>query len=161
MLAGQLPGHRQNREQRQRFYLWALVILKGCTKMALTPLQAASNLALQASDARESLPQLLCVALHATNLGQLLEDLPFFSGRKTLLERSLLLTDALGSRGEPWRCHVQQNVGTIHPVDMRHHRVKAVRRHILKTDILLDTLMKHLHAPPQTIPGDNLAWRGP
>src|SRR2546421_292734 len=79
------------------------VSLKGCTKMALTPLQAASNLALQASDARESLPQLIFVALHATNLGQLLEDLPFFFVRKTLLERSLLVTDALGSRGEPWR----------------------------------------------------------
>src|SRR5437899_4822164 len=79
------------------------LLLKGCTKMALTPLQAASNLALQASDARESLPQLIFVALHATNLGQLLEDLPFFFVRKTLLERSLLVTDALGSRGEPWR----------------------------------------------------------
>ena len=77
-------------------------LLKGCTKMALTPLQAASNLDLQASDARESLPQLIFVALHATNLGQLLEDLPFFFVRKTLLQRSLLVTDALGSRGEPW-----------------------------------------------------------
>ena len=64
--------------------------------MALTPLQAASNLALQASDARESLPQLIFVALHATNLGQLLEDLPFFFVRKTLLERSLLVTDEIG-----------------------------------------------------------------
>jgi hypothetical protein len=80
-----------------------VILLKGCTKMALPPLQAASNLALQASDARESLPQLIFVALHATNLGQLLEDVPFFFVRKTLLERSLLVTDALGSRGEPWR----------------------------------------------------------
>src|SRR4029453_87199 len=81
--------------------------------MALPPLSAASNLALQASDTRESLPQLIFVALHATNLGQLLEDLPFFSGRKTLLERSLLLTDALGSRGECWRCHVQLTFRTL------------------------------------------------
>src|SRR5919198_6259135 len=44
---------------------------------------------------------------------------------------------------------------------MRHHRVKRMRCHVLKTKILLDALMPKLHAPPQTIPGDNLAWRGP
>ena len=129
--------------------------------MALTPLQAASNLALQASDARESLPQLIFVAWHATNLGQLLEDLPFFFVRKTLLERSLLVTDALGSRGETWRCHVQQNVGTIHPVDMRHHGLKAMGGDILKAQVLLDRFMKKLHGPTHPIPGHNLACGGP
>src|SRR5712691_538638 len=129
--------------------------------MALTPLQAASNLALQASDARESLPQLIFVAWHATNLGQLLEDLPFFFVRKTLLERSLLVTDALAPRREArWR-QVKQDVSTIHPVDMRHHGVKAMCRHVLKTKILLDTFMKQFHSPPHPIPGDNLACGGP
>ena len=71
--------------------------------MASPPLRAASNLALQASGARESLPQLILVALHATNLGQLLKDVPFFFVRKTLLERSLFVADTLGSRGEAWR----------------------------------------------------------
>src|SRR5216683_239854 len=136
-------------------------ILKGCTKMALTPLQAASNLTLQASGARESLPQLIFVALHTTNLGQLLEDVPFFFVRKTLLERSLLVTDALAPRREArWR-QVKQDVSTIHPVDMRHHGVKAMRRHVLKTKILLDTFMKQFHSPPHPIPGDNLACGGP
>jgi len=36
-----------------------------------------------------------------------------------------------------------------------------MRCHVLKTKMLLDALMPKLHAPPQTIPGDNLAWRGP
>ena len=78
-------------------------MLKECTKTALGSLRAASNLAVEALGARESLPQLIFVALHATNLGQLLEDLPLFFVRKTLLERSLLVTDALGSRGETGR----------------------------------------------------------
>src|SRR5919205_812293 len=137
------------------------VKLKECTKTALGSLRAASNLAVEALGARESLPQLIFVALHAPNLGQLLEDLPLFFVRKTLLERSLLITDALGSRGETWRCHVQQNVGTIHPVDMRHHGVKAMRRHVLKTKMLLDTFMKQFHRPTHPIPGDNLACGGP
>src|SRR5262249_51741262 len=93
------------------------LILKGCAKMVLTPLRAVSNLLLQASGARESLPQLILVTLHATNLGQLLKEVPFFLVCKTLLERSLFVADTLGSRGEAWRCHVQQDVGTIHPVD--------------------------------------------
>jgi hypothetical protein len=41
--------------------------------------------------------------LHATNLSQLLKDVPFFCVRKTLLERSLFVADTLGSRGETWR----------------------------------------------------------
>ena len=99
--------------------------------------------------------------MYATNLGQFLEDVPFFLVRQALLERSLSVTDALALwREARWR-HVQQDVGTIHPVDMRHHRVKRMRCHVLKTKMLLDALMPKLHAPPQTIPGDNLAWRGP
>ena len=117
------------------------VVLKECTKTALGSLRAASNLAVEALGARESLPQLIFVALHATNLGQLLEDLPFFFGRQTLLERSLLVTDVLAPQREAWWRHVQQDVGTIHPVDMRHHGVKAMRRYLLKTEILFDTLM--------------------
>jgi hypothetical protein len=80
--------------------------------MVWTPLWTASNLALQVSDARESLPQLIFVALPATNWGHLLEELPFFLVCKTLRERSLLVTDALGSRGETWWCHVQPEAGT-------------------------------------------------
>src|SRR5919204_2929392 len=129
--------------------------------MPLTPLWAISNLALQASDARESLPQLIFVAVHATNLGQILENLPFFFVRKTLLERSLLVTDALALRREArWR-QVKQDVCTIHPVDMRHHGVKAMRRHVLKTKMLFDTFMKQFHIPPHPIPGDNLACSSP
>ena len=71
--------------------------------MALPPLRAASNLALQASGSRESLPQFILVALHAPNVGQLLKDVPFFLVRQTLLERSLFVADTLGSRGEAWR----------------------------------------------------------
>src|SRR5919205_1363539 len=137
------------------------VKLKECTKTALGSLRAASNLAVEALGARESLPQLIFVALHATNLGQLLEELPFFLVRQTLLERSLLITDALGSRGETWRCHVQQNVGTIHPVDMRHHGLKAMGGDILKAQVLLDCFMKKLHGPTHSIPGHNLACGGP
>ena len=87
--------------------------------------------------------------------------MPFFFVRKTLLERSLLVTDALAPWGEArWR-HVKQDVSTIHPVDMRHHGVKVMRRHVLKTKILLDTFMKQFHSPPHPIPGDNLACGGP
>src|SRR4029434_3935421 len=100
-------------------------------------------------------------SLTVTNVVELLEYLLFFSGRKTLLERSLLLTDALGSRGEPWRCHVQQNVGTIHPVDMRHHGLKAMMGDILKAQVLLDRFMKNLHGPTHPVPGHNLACGGP
>src|SRR5207244_1163879 len=77
--------------------------LKGCTKTAFDPLRAASHQAAKASGARESLPQLILVALHATNLSQLLKDVPFFFVRKTLLERALFVADTLGSRGETWR----------------------------------------------------------
>src|SRR5437899_686990 len=79
-----------------------LFFLKGCTKTACDLLRAASNLVAKASGARESLPQLICVALHATNLGQLLKDVPFFLVRKTLLERSLFVADTLAPRRETW-----------------------------------------------------------
>src|SRR6266436_3346656 len=129
--------------------------------MALTPLQAASNLTLQASGARESLPQLIFVALHAANLGQLLKDVPPFFVRKTLLERSLFVTKTLDPGGEAWRRHMKQDVGTIHPVDMRHHGVKSMCSHLLKTEILLDTFMKKFHRPAHPVPCHNLACGGP
>jgi hypothetical protein len=113
----------------------------------IDPLRAASHQAAKASGARESLPQRILVALHATNLAQLLKDVPFFFVRKTLLECSLFVADTLGSRGETWRCHVQQDVGTIHPVDMRHHGIEAVSGHFLKPEMLLDTFMKKFHLP--------------
>jgi hypothetical protein len=83
-------------------YLRTLDLLKGCTKTAFDPLRAASYQAAKPSGACESLPQLILVALHATNLGQLLKDVPFFFVRKTSLERSLFVANTLGSRGETW-----------------------------------------------------------
>ena len=77
--------------------------LKGCTKTTFDPLRAASHQAAKASCARESLPQLIFVALHAANLGQLLKDVPFFFVRKTLLECSLFVADTLDTGGEAWR----------------------------------------------------------
>ena len=71
--------------------------------MASIPCEPHQIWLAKASGARESLPQLIFVALHATNLGQLLKDVPFFFVRKTLLERSLFVADTLGSRGETWR----------------------------------------------------------
>src|SRR5262249_16297463 len=84
-----------------------------------------------------------------------------FFGRQTLLERSLLLTDALAPRREArWR-HVQQDIGTIHPVDMRQHGVKAMGGHVLKPEMLLDTFMKQFHRPAHPVPRHNLACGGP
>src|SRR5262245_32206773 len=40
---------------------------------------------------------------------------------------------------------------------MRHHGVKAMRRYVLKPQMLLDTFMEQLHCPPHPIPSDNLA----
>lgn len=124
-------------------------------------LRSASNQAAKASCARESLPQLSFVALHPTNLGQLLKDMPFFCVRKTLLELSLFVTKTLDSGGEAWRRHVKQDVRTIHPVDMRDHGVKSMGGHLCKTEMLLDTFMKKFHGPAQPVPYDNLACRGP
>src|SRR5262245_27282653 len=164
-----MPDHAPTDDGRQVHFVYQAFavlligeeILKGCTKTAFDPLQAASHQTAKTSGARESLPQLIFVALHATNLGQLLENLPFFFVRKTLLECSLLVTDALAPRRDArWR-HVKQDISTIHPVDMRHHGVKAMRRHVLKTKMLLDTFMEQLHGPPHPIPGDNLACGSP
>src|SRR3989475_6094784 len=87
--------------------------------------------------------------------------MPFFLVRKTLLERSLFVTKTLDPRGEAWRRHVKQDVGTIHPVDMRDHGVKSMRSHLLKTEMLLDTFMKKFHRPAHPVPGHNLACGGP
>src|SRR5882672_1419021 len=57
-----------------------------------------------------------------------------------------------GPRGETGRCHVQQDVGTIHPVDMGDHGVKAMGGHLLKTEMLLDTFMKKFYSPAHPIP---------
>jgi hypothetical protein len=79
------------------------VVLKGCTKMTFDPLRAASHLAAKASCARESLPQLIFVALHAANLRQLLKDVPFVFVCKTLLECPLFVADTLDTGGEAGR----------------------------------------------------------
>ena len=78
-------------------------LLKGCTKTTFAPLRAALNLGAKASCARESLPQLIFVALHTANLRQLLKDMPFCLVRKPLLERSLFVADPLDTGGEPGR----------------------------------------------------------
>src|SRR5499433_4487371 len=54
-----------------------------------------------------------------------------------------------------------QNVGTIHPVDMRQHGIKAMGGHLLKPEMLLDTFMKQFHRPTHPVPGHNLACGGP
>ena len=46
---------------------------------------------------------LIFVALHATNLRQLLEDVPFFFVRKTLLECSLFVAAPVDTRGKTGR----------------------------------------------------------
>lgn len=79
------------------------LFLKGCTKTTFDPLRAASNLGAKASCARQSLPQLIFVALHTANLRQLLKDMPFCLVRQTLLERSLFVADTLDTGGEPGR----------------------------------------------------------
>jgi hypothetical protein len=44
-------------------------------------------------------------------------------------------------------------------MDVGLHRVKAMRRDVLKTEILLDIFMKQLDCPAQTVPQYNLACR--
>jgi hypothetical protein len=44
---------------------------------------------------------------------------------------------------------------------MRHHGVKSMRSHLLKTEMLLDTFMKKFHRPAHPVPGHNLACGGP
>src|SRR2546430_12746681 len=126
------PANPKRKSSAYRIY--RNLLLKGCTKSALDPLRAASNLAVEASGARESLPQLIFVALHAANLGQLLKDVPLFFVRKTLLERSLFVTDALVARGEARRGHMQPEAGTTPPGDIRHYGIKSLRTYLLKTE---------------------------
>ena len=64
--------------------------------------------------------------------------------RKALLDLSLFVAEALGFQRETRGRHMQQNVGTIHPVDMGHHGVKAPGGNILKAEMLLDIFMKKL-----------------
>src|SRR5260370_41609283 len=90
-----------------------------------------------------------------------MKDVPFFFVRQTLLECSLFVADTVDTGGETGRGHVQQDVCTIHPVDMRDHGVKAMGGHLLKTEMLLDTFMKEFHGPAEPVPHDNLACRGP
>jgi hypothetical protein len=72
------------------------------------------------------------ITLHPANLGQLLEDPTRLFAFKDSLELALFITETLHFRRHPrWR-HMEQNVGAIYPVDMRHHRVKSTRRDILK-----------------------------
>jgi hypothetical protein len=56
---------------------------------------------------------------------------------------------------------VQQDVGTIPPVDMRPHGVKAMGGPLLKTERVLDTCRKKLHGPTHPGPGHKLACGGP
>src|ERR687884_707675 len=44
---------------------------------------------------------------------------------------------------------------------MRDHRVKAMGGHLLKTELLLDALMKKFYGPAEPVPRHNLAYRGP
>ena len=71
--------------------------------MAFDPLRAASQQAAKASESARACRSSSLVALHATNLGQLLKDMPFCLVRKTLLERSLFVADTLDTGGEPGR----------------------------------------------------------
>src|SRR5438128_10623600 len=56
---------------------------------------------------------------------------------------------------------MKQDVRTIHPVDMRDHGIKSMGGHILKTEMLLDALMKKFYGPAEPVPHDNLPCRGP
>jgi hypothetical protein len=44
---------------------------------------------------------------------------------------------------------------------MRHHGIKAMGGHLLKTEMLLDTFMKKFHGPTHPISGHTLACGGP
>ena len=137
------------------------VILKCCTKNVFDSLRSASHQAAKASCARESLPQCSFVALPPANVGQLLKDMPFFLVRQTLLELSLFVTKTLAPGGETWRRHVQQDVGTRHPVARGEHGVQSMDGDIVKTEMLLDTFRKKFHGPAQPVSHDHLACRGP
>lgn len=87
------------------------------------------------------------VVFDATNLGQLLEHTPFFFAFQVLLELTLFVAETLGFLRHPRRRHMQQDVGAVHPVNVGLHRVKTLRGHILKTEMLLDIFMKKLNIP--------------
>src|SRR5713101_7949851 len=87
--------------------------------------------------------------------------MPFFCVRETVLERSLCVTQTLDPGGKAWGRHVQQDVGTIHPVDRRDHGVKALGGPSLTTEMLLDTCMQKFYGPAHPVPHDPLACRGP
>jgi hypothetical protein len=72
------------------------------------------------------------------------------------LEFSLFVTDALDLWRNPRGRPLKQQIGTIHPVDMRYHGVKSTRGNLLKTQVLLDIFMKKLYCPAQTIPEHDL-----
>src|SRR5207249_6413116 len=44
---------------------------------------------------------------------------------------------------------------------MRHHGIKAMGGHLLKTEMWLDTFMKQFHGPTHPVPGHNRACGGP
>src|SRR4029453_7765928 len=44
---------------------------------------------------------------------------------------------------------------------MRDHSIKSMGGHILKTEMLLDALMKKFDGPAEPVPHDNLTCRGP
>ena len=54
-----------------------------------------------------------------------------------------------------------QEVGTRHPVALGDHGVKALGGTLLKTEGLLDTLMKKFYGPAHPVPCANLACGGP
>jgi hypothetical protein len=110
---------------------------------------------------RASLPSRILVAVHAAHVRQLRQDGPFFLVRTTLVERSLCVAETLGPGGETWRGHVPQDVGTLHPVDMGAHGVKALGGPLLKTEILLDTCMHKFYSPAPPIPCHALACGRP
>jgi hypothetical protein len=79
---------------------------------------------------------------------------------KALLEFSLFVAEAFDLRRDTWWRQMKQNVSTVHPVDMRHHRVKSARGNVFKAQVLLDIFMKQLYCPTESISEYNLACRG-
>src|ERR1043166_3251239 len=124
---------------------------------AMKPLSAAERQVTKASGVCESLAQLIPIPLHPANLGQLLEDTTLLLVGKELLELPLFVVKTLGARRHPRGRHGEQNVGAIHPVDMRHHRGKSTGGDILEAQVLLDCFMKHLDRPAEPISKNDLA----
>jgi hypothetical protein len=78
---------------------------------------------------------------------------------KALLERPPGVTQPRDARRHPrWR-HREQNRGAIHPVDLRHHRVKATRGDLLEAQVLLARFLKQLNRPAEPISHNDLACR--